>query len=299
LEIFSDLEKNGCMGRIISVEHLNEIREEIESRHRKGLFDETLYQEVLTSFKYRKPVGLPSAKSIAVVAVPQPTIKIKFHWRGRVFSLILPPTYIDYVKIDRYVKGLMRQSLRPKSYKFIRAILPVKTLAVRSGLALYGRNNISYIPKYGSFHRLSAFFTDYPCSEDQWQEPRMLPKCQECRICVKACPAGAITEERFLIKAERCLTYLNEKPQDHQFPGWVDPLWHNAIVGCMICQRVCPYNKNVLAWSEDRGEFNEEETEYLLRGEFSGERAAKMGGKLKRVGLDLTLFPRNLKPMLT
>jgi epoxyqueuosine reductase len=138
MKLLDDLEENGCMGRIISVEHLNAIGEEIESRHREGLFDETLYQEVLTSFKYRKPVGLPSAKSIVIVAVPQPTIKIRFHWRGRVFSFILPPTYIDYAKIDRYVKSLMRQSLRPKSYKFVRAILPVKTLAVRSGLALYG-----------------------------------------------------------------------------------------------------------------------------------------------------------------
>lgn len=66
----------------------------------------------------------------------------------------------------------------------------------------------------------------------------------------------------------------------------------------MICQRVCPYNKNVLAWSEDRGEFTEEETEYLLRGEFSGEKAAKTERKLRKFGLDLTIFPRNLAPLL-
>jgi epoxyqueuosine reductase len=296
--LFEDLEKNGLRGRIISVEHLNEIKEEIESRHRNGLFDETFYQERLKYFKYQKPVSLSGAKSIVVVAVPQPMIKITFHWQGRALPLTLPPTYIDNTKIDRYVKGLLEQSLRPESYKFVRAVLPVKTLAVRSGLALFGRNNIAYMPKFGSFHRLTAFFTDYPCPEDQWQEPQILPKCQECRACLKACPVGAIAEERFLIKAERCLTYLNEKTADHAFPEWVDPSWHNAIVGCMHCQRVCPYNKDVLAWSEDRGESTEEETGYLLRGEFSGERAAKIGRKLRRLGLDLTIFPRNLAPLL-
>jgi len=298
MKLLDDLEKNGFLGRIISVEHLNEIREEIESRHREGLFDETLYQERLTYFKYQKPASLPNTKSITVVAVPQPIIKITFHWQGRAKPLILPPTYIDNIKIDRHVKGLLEQSLISKPYKFIRAVLPVKTLAVRSGLALYGRNNIAYIPKFGSFNRLTAFFSDYPCPEDQWQEPQILPKCKECRACIKACPVGAITEERFLIKAERCLTYLNEKTADHAFPEWVDPSWHNAIVGCMHCQRVCPYNKDVLAWSEDRDDFNEEETGYLLRGEFSGERAAKIGRKLRRLGLDLTIFPRNLAPLL-
>jgi epoxyqueuosine reductase len=298
MRLFEDLKKNGLRGRIISVEHLNEIKEEIESRHRNSLFDETFYQERLKHFKYQKPVSLPGAKSIVVVAVPQPIIKITFYWQGRALSLTLPPTYIGSSKIDRCVKGLLEQSLKPESYKFVKAMLPLKTLAVRSGLALFGRNNITYVPKFGSFHRLTAFFTDYLCPEDQWQKPQILPKCKECRACIKACPVGSIIEERFLIKAERCLTYLNEKTANHAFPEWVDPLWHNAIVGCMRCQRVCPYNKDVITWSEDRGKFAEDETKYLLKGEFSGEKGAKIGRKLRRLGLDLDIFPRNLAPLL-
>jgi hypothetical protein len=66
----------------------------------------------------------------------------------------------------------------------------------------------------------------------------------------------------------------------------------------MRCQRVCPYDRGVQGWAEVRGEFSEEETDYLLEGKFEGEPAAAMDEKLKRSGLELTLFPRNLEVLL-
>jgi epoxyqueuosine reductase len=116
--------------------------------------------------------------------------------------------------------------------------------------------------------------------------------------CIDACPTRAIAEDRFLIRADRCLSYLNEKTADHPFPDWVNPEWHNAIAGCMHCQRVCPHNQLVRNWSEEREEFDEQETEYLLAGEFEGERASTMNRRLGRLGLDLNLFPRNLAALL-
>jgi len=38
-------------------------------------------------------------------------------------------------------------------------IVPIDRLAVRGGLATYGRNNVTYVPGMGSFHRLSAFYS--------------------------------------------------------------------------------------------------------------------------------------------
>lgn len=98
--------------------------------------------------------------------------------------------------------------------------------------------------------------------------------------------------------ADRCLCYLNEMTANRPFPDWVKPEWHNAIAGCMHCQRVCPHNSSVLNWSEAREEFDEKETEYLLARKFEGERAASMDRRLKRMGLDLTVFPRNLAALL-
>jgi len=115
---------------------------------------------------------------------------------------------------------------------------------------------------------------------------------------MKVCPNGVIGEDRFLIRVERCLTFLNEQPAEKEFPGWVDPSAHNAIVGCMHCQRVCPYNKAFIGSYTEGGEFSEIETAYLLEGEFKGEKAKAMEEKLKLIGLDLSIFPRNLQVLL-
>jgi hypothetical protein len=40
--------------------------------------------------------------------------------------------------------------------------------------------------------------------------------------------------------------------------------------------------------------YSEEETEYLLKGEFQNEAAEEIMEKLERSGLDLSIFPRNL-----
>jgi epoxyqueuosine reductase len=296
MNFVSGFKLNDCQVSFVSITHLDEIREKIESLRREGLLVESLYQDYLSYFKYCKPASLPRAKSIAVVAVPQPQIRVTFHWQGKPIPAVIPPTYIDAIKINRRVRSLLKESLG-SNYRFVRAVLPLKYLAVRSGLAQYGLNNITYIPKYGSFHRLTAFFTDY-VSEDRWQEPRILEECDACRKCIKTCPTSAITEERFLLKAERCLTYLNEKPAKEVFPDWVKPSWHNAIVGCMICQRVCPYNRKVLNWYESRGELSQAETTYLLSGKYTGRKAARIDRKLRRSGLDLSAFPRNLQALL-
>ena len=299
LRFVQSLERSGCYASVISADHLEELGAEIRSLHEKGLIDDTFYGEYEKPYFWpKRPRSLPNAKSIIVAAVPQPMIRTTFHWDGTALQAVVPPTYFDGSKVTRRVRLLLADAFKPKSYKFARAILPIKLLAVRSGLAMYGRNNVTYIPKYGSFHRLTAFYSDYDSPVDNWHEKKALPLCDKCKACLKACPTNAIGKDRFLLRAEKCLTYLNEKSSKHRFPKWVDASSHNSIVGCMRCQKACPYDKDVADWYEDRGEFSEEETAYLLRGKFAGSKGAKMEKKLKGVGLELSLFPRNLEALM-
>lgn len=299
LKFIQHLEKNGCYASVVSAEHAAELVEEVRSLHDGGFLDDELYNDYAAPyFVPEMPRSLPNTKSIIVVAVPQPMIRTTFHWKGKELKFAVPPTYYDANKVNLRVRRLLADAFKPEAHRFVRAALPVKLLAVRSGIALYGRNNITYDPEYGSFHRLTAFYSDYDSPVDIWREKKALPKCDKCRACLKACPTGAIQKDRFLIRAERCLTYLNEKTSDHKFPEWVDPSAHNAIVGCMICQRACPYDNDVVDWYEDRGEFSEEETAYLLNGRFSGEKSKRIGRKLRHVGLDIATFPRNLEVLL-
>ncbi len=77
---------------------------------------------------------------------------------------------------------------------------------------------------------------------------------------------------------------------------WIDPSWHNCLIGCMICQSVCPLNRNVSDWVVDGGEFSETETEMILEGRSREELPVETAEKIRRLGLleDLELLPRNL-----
>jgi len=45
-------------------------------------------------------------------------------------------------------------------------------------------------------------------------------------------------------------------------------------------------------------EFDEDDTSYLLKGDFSGPKAKKLLERLEPLGLELQLFPRNLLALL-
>jgi epoxyqueuosine reductase len=311
-ELFSQLEERGYQGRIVDIQHLGDLQEEIEGRYRQGLFDEEFYQESFTWLTFSPPDSLPEARSLIVVAVPQPQIRVVFTWNGETLPLIIPPTYVAYEETNKRVKDLLAGILGPAGYRVAQTALPKKLLAVRSGLGTYGKNNICYVPGMGSFHRLEAFYSDLPCQEDNWQESQMMDSCQNCSACLRNCPTGAIpstlrrgsgqallrtgTSERFLLRAERCITFHNERAGDVPFPAWLDPSWHNCLVGCLHCQRVCPQNKDFLEWVEEGAEFSQEETALLLEGVPLDQLPAATVRKLKQ--LDLTEYldglPRNL-----
>jgi epoxyqueuosine reductase len=299
LRLIENLEKQGCCVGVVSAKHLGELGDEINALHDEQALSDAIYKTYGDpSFHPHLPRNLPRARSIIVVATPQPILRTTFHHEGKSYQFIVPPTYFDNAKVTLHARNLLKEEFRPGSYKLVRAFLPLKLLAVRSGLALYGKNNITYVPKYGSFHRLTAFYSDYDSPVDNWQEKKALPLCDKCKACLNACPTGAIYKDRFLIRADRCLTYLNERPSKHKFPEWVGPSSHNALIGCLRCQRACPYDKGFGNSFEDREEFSEEETTYLLKGKFSGPKAARIEKKLRRLGLDLSAFPRNLRALI-
>ncbi len=292
------MEEKGCRGRIVSVEHLSGLEEVIEGSRRRGLLNEELYSEYLAGLVFKPPDILREAKSLIVVAVPEPQIRVIFTWRGESWPVTIPPTYTNYREKDKRVGDVLSRVLNPQGYHVARATLPLKTLAVRSGLGDYGRNNICYVSGMGSFHRLVAFYTEFPCPEDTWREPQMAKSCQSCQACVDICPTGAITGKRFLIYAERCLTFHNERRGE--FPAWIDPSWHNCLVGCLHCQIRCPQNVRFLEWIEGDQVFSEEETSLILEHVPSNHLPLETVKKLEQLDLIeyLDVLPRNLRLLL-
>lgn len=293
-EIAASLEAKGYRARIVPAQHIGDLRNDFEKHYQQNMFDPEFYQERLASFKFDPYDVLPQAKSVIVVAAPQPQIRFIFSWQNEKISLIVPPTY--WQETDRRVKDILETFLKPKGYRLIRAVLPLKLLATYSGLAKYGKNNISDVSGMGSFHRLVAFYSDLPCEGDTWQEPQVLDRCAKCVACIRKCPTGAISRDRFLLHAERCITFLNEKPKNIPFPHWVDKSWHNCLVGCLRCQKACPENRELLQWIDQGIEFSEEETGMLLKGITPDQLPASTRRKLEKFDLleYLETFPRNL-----
>ena len=300
-EFLSRLEEQGYRGRIVSIDHIDELREGIEGRYRQGLFDEEFYRNWLTRFVFEAPDSLPEAKSLIVVAVPQPQYRLVFTWKGEPRPFLIPPTYVGYNDTKQKVERLLAEAVKAQGYGVERAKLPEKLLAVRSGLAAYGRNNISYVPGMGSFQEPVAFFSDLPCEDDTWQEARMMDACEDCSACLCSCPTGAIASDRLLLHAERCLRFHNEEPGDVAFPDWMDPSWHNCLVGCMLCQKACPQNKEFVNWVEDGPQFSEEETALVLQGVALDHLPADTSAKWKHLGLDedYDIYPRNLRALIS
>jgi epoxyqueuosine reductase len=294
------LEPLGYRASVVSIRRLHDLQEAIDGAHERGFLDEAFYQERLTRFVFSPPDNLPEARSLIVVAYRDPPVRFSFIWKGERFPLVVPPTYLHWREKDRRVEGLLAELPEPQGYRVAPATVPKKLLAVSSGLAEYGKNNVTYVEGMGSFYRLAAFYSDLPRKQDEWGEPKVMERCERCSRCLRSCPTGAIDPERFLLRAERCITFLNEKPGHVTFPEWVDCAGHNCLVGCMHCQRSCPENRAVLDWYEEGVEFSEQETELLLGGLPSAELPAVLVEKLERWDLLelLDVLPRNLAPLL-
>jgi epoxyqueuosine reductase len=295
--LVSQLEQRGLRGRVVAIDRLRDLEQDIVGRHAQGLFDEDFYHERLTFFDFNPPARGFTARSLIVVAMPRPQTRVAFTWQGTTRSLILPPTYLEYDAIDAHIQRLLAELLAPQGYQVAPTRLPLKTLAVRSGLGDHGRNNICYVPGMGSFLQLAACYSDLPCEQDEWRDLTMMDKCENCRACQIKCPTQAIPTDRFLLRAERCIVFLNERPPDHPLPDWLDLSAHDCLVGCMVCQRFCPVDKPFLGWFEGDEEFSDEETAALLAGASRDQLPAGALEKLERLEiLDyLEVLPRNLR----
>ena len=290
------LEQRGFKSTMVSTDCVAELRERIEKNRASGKIDGSVFQQYATYFENMLTQDVPWARSIIVVAVPSPILEVIFNLGGQRRAVVIPPTYEH--SIDETVATTIEMVLVPHRFRICRAMLPHKLLAVQSGMARYGKNNISYVEGMGSFHRLLAFYSDFPVVNGVWREPQVLDECRGCTACTKHCPTGAIVPDRFQLRAERCLTLHNEATEP--FPKWIDASWHHCLVGCMQCQHYCPVNKDVRLWKEPLAELTAEETELLLAGVAAAEMPASIIDKLKYTGLveDPISLTRNLRSAL-
>lgn len=295
-ELTARATERGFDARVTAYEHLDELRDEITGRLGSEEVDRHFAGERLAGFDFSPSLGGTPPASVVVTAAPQPQQLAVFHYRGKEYRYAVPPTYAD--DTDAAVTALLTDWLEPRGFTLAPTRLPLKLLAVRTGLARYGRNNIAYHARFGSYFKLRAFVTDLPVMADCWTEEMWLPECANCLACVKACPTGAIVPDRAIIRAERCLTYFNEDPAD--FPDWVRPEWHTCLIGCLRCQAACPADRDIDIEPKAPVRFSEAETENLLNAREENEVTAAVRERLAALSFpdDRDIIARNLQMLM-
>jgi epoxyqueuosine reductase len=243
------------------------VRKRLEERKSAGMIDAGLYKEYLTGFRYLDGSTVAGPKCVVMVAVPSPIQVLRLTAGGREIDALIPPTYVRYNATFADVLSDMKENALGRDVEAETLKAPLKSLAVHMGLVVYGKNNITYVPGLGSGYQLCGYVVGAGegAGEDRANaegRETVLERCENCRACVKACPTGAIREDRFLISAERCFTLLSESRKP--IPAWAKPPRSICLIGCMACQQVCPENKSRLKTRPSGVEFTAEETAAVL-----------------------------------
>ncbi len=262
--ILEQCAERGWRASIVPVARRDDALAAIRRRHAAGEFDEALYREYLVPILEAPLPDAPTPRSILLLATPSVPVRLHFVLDGIPFPVLAAPGYLR--RVSPRPRDAIPQMLALLGLRAAPLDVPLKTLATLSGFARYGRNNITYVEGLGSLCALAAFVTDLDCDEMPAQPQEALARCASCRACHAACPTGAIGDDRFLLDAERRITFWNEKDPDVAFPAWIQPEWHNALFGCMHCQRVCPENAAHIDRVLEGPVFDEPTTQRLLAG---------------------------------
>ena len=301
------LQQAGYRHALAPVSAIGELCEEVIALRDQGLLAHRLFAEYEEHWRFEAPEGVDEPRTIVLVAWPSLPLRVRFQLEEGPLDAVVPPTYISSAERAKCLESV-RSVLAPAGYGAGWARVPVKLLAVRTGLARYGRNNLAYAPSLGSCVRLGALCTDADLGVLSWESTTdagtgrpahaFMDQCGRCHACCRACPTGCIPEDGTVIDATRCLTETNENEGD--WPAWITVQSHNSLVGCMRCQEVCPVNRDYLGKDTQLvAEFSRKETDLVLDDLPAEELPAELRAKL--AGLDLdeysSVLGRNLRAL--
>ena len=179
---------------------------------------------------------MPEAKCVMLCAMPyQP------------FPIEEDQPHVDaYYLTSNRSHGLTRSLAEAISSSLsIRALasppIYVKPLAIRSGLAEFGRNGLVSVGNYGTRVALHAILLDADVETNDREERAFASLCENCGACAKACPMNAL-DGTGRVDVSRC---LRAQPEGTSFPESMRKALGGSLLGCDLCQRACPRNASV------------------------------------------------------
>jgi epoxyqueuosine reductase len=110
--------------------------------------------------------------------------------------------------------------------------------ARRAGVGFYGKNTMMITREHGSWVVLGTLVTDVEIEPT----PPLDLDCGRCRLCIDACPTGAL-DEPGVLDANLCLSFWTQAPA--LVPEPYREELGASVYGCDICQDVCPWNRGI------------------------------------------------------
>lgn len=186
---------------------------------------------------------LPSAKSVIALAVnyyhpedpkPQDTRagKVAKYAYGRDYHKLIEK---KLKLLCEFIQKTAGEGAEVKKYVDTGPILE-KAFAKEAGLGFFGKNTNVITREYGSWVFLASIITNLDLKEDVPHTGA----CGSCRICIDACPTGALLGD-YKLDARRCISYLTIESKE-ETPEPLQAKVGDWAFGCDICQDVCPYN---------------------------------------------------------
>lgn len=126
-----------------------------------------------------------------------------------------------------------------KEYGVFRTVMPHKTVAFQSGLGWIGKNALFVTEKYGSAVRLTSVLTDAPLD---YNKQIMKSKCDNCMICVSACPGKAISGRAWSPELDRD-EFFDAMACRKKAREIAAKTLNKQITLCGKCIEVCPYTR--------------------------------------------------------
>ena len=146
-------------------------------------------------------------------------------------------------KLDALVDGLRKEFPEPFEARAYVDTGPVveRVAAKYAGLGWLAKNTCLIHEETGSWLFLGVIVTTLELAGSLGAAGVPAPDmCGNCRLCIDACPTGAIVEP-YVLDARRCISYLTIELRGAIPADLREPMGRH-VFGCDICQDVCPWN---------------------------------------------------------